>query len=103
MRDGIESAKLNMELKTILPEIDKILARVETYTSCIASLWNGIPDDEFLCEMHMKQADLLRLINKLNDIGMRAMAINNQDIYYICEDKKLEVRNVMEAVRNLYM
>lgn len=103
MRNGIESAKLNMELKTILPEIDKILARVETYTSCIASLWNGIPDDEFLCEMHMGQADLLRLINKLNDIGMRAMAINDQGIYYACEDKKLEVRNVMEVVRNLYM
>jgi hypothetical protein len=34
---------------------------------------------------------------------MRAMAINNQGIYYACEDKKLEVRNVMEVVRNLYM
>ncbi len=103
-KNAIESAKLEIELKTILPEIDKILIKVETYTSCISSLYdNERYKDDFIAEMQMKQADLLRLINKLNDIGMRAMAINDRSIVFQCEEKKLKVRDTMEFVRNLYM
>ena len=103
-KNSIESAKLEMELKNTLPEIDKILAKIETFTSCIASLYEHDECyDEFVYEMQMRQCDLLKLVNALNDIAMRAMAINNQRIYFACEDKKLEVRNIMELVRNLYM
>lgn len=51
----------------------------------------------------MKQADLLKLINKLNDIAMQAMAINEQDLVYRIEFVKADVKNMMERVRNLYM
>ena len=51
----------------------------------------------------MKQAMLLRFINRLNDIIMQAMVINEQSIVLRCEDIKCQVRDIMEAVRNLYM
>jgi hypothetical protein len=53
--------------------------------------------------MQMKQATLLRLIVKLNDIAMQAMVINDQALVFKIEDVKCQVRDVMETVRNLYM
>ena len=58
---------------------------------------------DFIADMQMKQAILLRLINKLNDIEMQAMAINDSNIVFKCESVKSEVRDTMEYVRNLYM
>ena len=60
-------------------------------------------DENFVSDMQNKQAVLLRLVNKLNDIAMKAMAMNERSIVYKCENAKLEVRNTMEVVRNLYM
>ena len=103
-RIAIEAIKLEMELEKILPEIDSMLIRIESYASCIASLYdNEEYEKEFVHEMQMKEADLLRLVNKLNDIAMRAMAINVKDIVFKCEDKKAKVVNIMETVRDLYM
>ena len=53
--------------------------------------------------MQMRQATLLRLVNRLNDIAMQAMAINEQGLVFEIEDVKRQVRNTMEIVRNLYM
>jgi hypothetical protein len=53
--------------------------------------------------MQMKQATLLRLVNRLNDIAMQAMAINEQELVFKIEDVKCQVRDTMETVRNLYM
>ncbi len=104
MRNAIESTKLEMELKVILPEINNMLVRIETYATCVAIICDTkVTEEEFVAEMQMKQADLLRLVNKLNDIAMRAMAINNRNILYKCELEKSKVVDVMETVRNLYM
>ena len=104
MRNAVESAKLEMELKVILPEINDMLIRIEAYATCVAIICDTkVTDEEFVAEMQMKQSDLLRLVNKVNDIAMKAMAENNHSLYFRCEDIKLEVRNTMEVVRNLYM
>ncbi len=104
MRNAVESAKLEMELKVILPEINDMLIRIEAYATCVAIICDTkVTDEEFVAEMQMKQSDLLRLVNKLNDIAMRAMAINDRNIVFTCETEKAKVVNVMETVRNLYM
>ena len=53
--------------------------------------------------MQERQAMLLRYVNNINDIAMKAMAINDKDIVFKCEEIKRKVVDVMESVRNLYM
>lgn len=92
------------EFKVVVPEIESMLIRIESYASCIASLYdNEKYEEDFVNEMQMKELDLLRLINKVNDIAMYAMAVNDKLIVLECEDVKAKVANVMEVVRSLYM
>ncbi len=98
-----------MKLDRIKPEIDNALINIETYASCIASLYevslyeNLNYEEDFIAEMHNKQAELLYIVNNINDIAMHAMAVNDKGIVMECEDIKAKVVNVMERVRNLYM
>ena len=64
---------------------------------------NKDKNEDFIADMQMRQATLLRLINRLNDIAMQAMAINEQGLVFEIEDVKRQVRDTMEIVRNLYM
>ena len=101
MRMAIESANLEIQLKPIEKSIDEILIRAQTYCNVLELIHKD--DPEFTGNMQEVQAHLLKLVNKLNDIAMHAMAINDQYIYYRCEDKKRLVRDTMETIRNLYM
>ena len=85
-------------------EVCDILTSIQAYITFIQIANESINKDEnFILDMQNKQAVLLRLVNKLNDIAMKAMAINESHVVYRCEDVKLKVRNTMEVVRNLYM
>lgn len=96
---------LEREFNDVNKEINAILVKTEGYITLIEHIYRNEDkkDEDFIAEMHMTQAVLLRLVNKLNDIAMKAMAENNRPVYYKCEDVKLRVRNTMEVVRNLYM
>lgn len=96
---------LEREFNDINNKVNAVLARTEGYITLIEYIYKDSDkkDEDFVAEMHMTQANLLRLVNKLNDIAMKAMAENNRPVYYKCEDAKLRVRNTMEIVRNLYM
>lgn len=96
---------LDKEFNDINKEINAILVRTEGYITLIEHIYRDLDkkDEDFVAEMHMTQANLLRLVNKVNDIAMKAMAENNRLVYYKCEDVKLRVRDTMEVVRNLYM
>lgn len=96
---------LEREFNDVNKEIDSILVKTQGYITLIEHIYKeeDKKDEDFIAEMHMTQAVLLRLVNKLNDIAMQAMAENNNLVYYKCEDVKLRVRDTMETVRNLYM
>jgi hypothetical protein len=96
---------LEREFNSVNKEIESILIRTQGYITLIEHVYRDIDkqNEDFVSEMQMTQSVLLRLVNKLNDIGMKAMAENNNAVYYKCEDVKLKVRNTMETVRNLYM
>jgi hypothetical protein len=96
---------LEREFNDINKEIESILIKTQAYMTLVEHVYRDIDkqNEDFVSEMQMTQSVLLRLVNKLNDIGMKAMAENNNAVYYKCEDVKLKVRNTMETVRNLYM
>ena len=96
---------LNKEFNDIDKEINAVLTKIEGYITLVQRIYKDSDkeNEDFVVEMHMTQANLLRLVNKLNDIAMKAMAENNRPVYYKCEDINLRVRNTMETVRKLYM
>ena len=100
----MKSVELERELRITSEEVSDVLCKIQAYTTCLELMYrNKEKDEDFIADMQMKQATLLRLINKLNDIAMQAMAINEQSIVFRCEDIKCQVRDTMETVRNLYM
>ena len=100
----MKSVELEIQFKTVSEEVDSILTKVQAYTTCLELIYDtNEKNKDFIADMQMKQATLLRLVNKLNDIEMQAMTINEQSIVFRCESVKSEVRDTMEYVRNLYM
>ena len=99
-----EYIELSNRLCAVENEVYDILASVQAYITFIQISSESINKDEkFILDMQNQQAVLLKLINKLNDIAMKAMAINESHVVYRCEDIKIKVRNTMETIRNLYM
>ena len=100
----MKSVELEREFRTASKEVDDVLCRIQAYTTCLELMYkNKEKNEDFIADMQMKQATLLRLVNRLNDIAMQAMAINEQGLVFRIEDVKCQVRDVMETVRNLYM
>ena len=100
----MKSVELERELRITSEEVNDTLIKISLYVGCIEKFYeNKDKNEDFIADMQMRQATLLRLVNRLNDIAMQAMAINEQSIVFRCEDVKRQVRDTMETVRNLYM
>ena len=100
----MKSVELERELRITSEEVNDTLIKISLYVGCIEKFYeNKEKNEDFIADMQMRQATLLRLVNRLNDIAMQAMAINEQSIVFRCEDVKRQVRDTMETVRNLYM
>lgn len=99
-----EYIELVDKLCVVEDEINDTLIKISLYVECIEKLYeNKEKNEDFIADMQMRQSTLLRFVNRLNDIAMQAMAINEQSIVFRCEDVKRQVRDTMETVRNLYM
>ena len=100
----MKSVELEREFRIVSEEVNDTLIKISLYVGCIEKFYeNKEKNEDFIADMQMRQATLLRLVNRLNDIAMQAMAINEQSIVFRCEDVKRQVRDTMETVRNLYM
>lgn len=100
----MKSVELEREFRTASEEVNDTLIKISLYVGCIEKFYeNEKKNDDFVADMQMRQATLLRLVNRLNDIAMQAMAINEQELVFKIEDVKRQVRDTMETVRNLYM
>ena len=100
----MKSVELEREFRIASEEVNDTLIKISLYVGCIEKFYeNKEKNEDFIADMQMRQATLLRLVNRLNDIAMQAMAINEQSIVFRCEDIKRQVRDTMETVRNLYM
>ena len=100
----MKSVELEREFRIASEEVNDILIKISLYVGCIEKFYeNKDKNEDFVADMQMRQATLLRLVNRLNDIAMQAMAINEQGLVFKIEDVKRQVRDTMETVRNLYM
>ncbi len=100
----MKSVELERDFRIAAEEVAEVLNKIQMYTGCLEQMYrNKEKNEDFIADMQMRQATLLRLVNHLNDIGMQAMAINEQSLVFRIEDVKRQVRDTMEVVRNLYM
>lgn len=100
----MKSVELEREFRIASEEVNDTLIKISLYVGCIEKFYeNKEKNDDFIADMQMRQVTLLRLITRLNDIAMQAMAINEQGLVFKIEDIKRQVRDTMETVRNLYM
>ncbi len=102
----MKSVELEKNFRTVSDEVFDILFKIQAYVSVLEVIYKDTEknkDQDFIADMQMKQATLLKLVNKLNDIAMQAMAINEQEVYFKCEEVKRQVADTMTVVRNLYM
>lgn len=100
----MKSVELEREFRIASEEVNDTLIKISLYVGCIEKFYeNKEKNDDFIADMQMRQVTLLRLITRLNDIAMQAMAINDQSLVFKIEDIKRQVRDTMETVRNLYM
>ena len=102
---SVNRIDLERSLNPIIKNVNVILNNAYAYMANfdISNKEEYKKDEVLVSEMHMEMAKLLSYVNKLNDIAMKAMAINDKDIYFKCEDNKARIVDVMEHLRNLYM
>ena len=82
-----ELSAVELSEKLANKEINAVLVKTQGYITLVEHIHRDEDkkDEDFVAEMHMTQANLLRLVNKVNDIAMKAMAENNRPVYYKCE------------------
>lgn len=102
----MKSVELEKAFRDVSEEVDKTLFRTQALVTTLEIIYKDKQkkeDKAFVSDMQMTQAKLLKLVNKLNDIAMQAMIINEQSLYFACEDVKCQIADTMTMVRNLYM
>lgn len=102
---SINKIDLERNLNPIIKNVNAILNKAHVYMANfdISNKEEYKKDEVLVSEMHMEMAKLLSYVNELNDIAMKAMIINDKDIYFRCENSKARIVDVMEHLRNLYM
>lgn len=105
MKNIMEAVELEMKVKELDKEITKRLLETDVKTVFIDIKYAGdkLRDMEMIKELEDVMAVLLKLVNKLKDIEMRAIKINDMTIYFKCENRIAKLINAMEYIRNKYM
>ena len=105
MKNIMEAVELEMKVKELDKEITKRLLETYVKTVFIDIKYAGdkLRDMEMIKELEDVMAVLLKLVNKLKDIEMRAIKINDMTIYFKCENRIAKLVNAMEYIRNKYM
>ena len=104
MNKRIENQINAIGLKMELEELEKNIVNAVAKLNVELSIFNLLYNDEKLKNVLIeKQSDLLKLINHVNDIENKAYAFNEHKMVYKCEELKIDVRDIMEIIRNKYM
>jgi len=104
IENQINAVGLKMEFDELKPQVEKVLKRIEIEIIMIDLQYEDkLRDFEMRNKLHEKQAELLKQLNHIDDIEQKAIAYNNLKLVLKCEALKIEVRNLMEHVRNKYM
>lgn len=96
----INGIGLKMELDNLEPEINVTLEVIELQVIILDDRFKG---KELMDKLQAKLGELLKLINKVNEIEEKAYAYNEHELVFRCEELKRKVVEVMEYIRGKYM
>lgn len=103
MYNLIKSAGLEYKLNKMDIDIETEIFMNERFIKFVDKKYEDkLRDIELITEVRRRMTNLLRLINKVNEIEERAIAINNHDLLWSCEMRKARMINQMEILRDKY-
>jgi hypothetical protein len=103
MYNIIKSAGLEYKLNKMDVDIEAEMFMNDAFIKFVDKKYeNKLRDMELITEVRRRMTNLLRLINKVNEIEERAIAINNHDLLWSCEMRKARMINQMEILRDKY-
>lgn len=99
----METVGLEYKLNNIDKEIKTTMLMNDVYIDYIDKKYEDkLRDLELVDEVRHRMTNLLVLINKVNEIEEKAIAINNHDLMWSCESRKAKMINQMEILRDKY-
>lgn len=101
----IEAVELEIAIKELDEVINKELLDVDIHLTFIDAKYAGdkLRDIEMVRDLEDRMTILYKLVMKLKDFEMKAIKIDNLEIYWKCEKRIAKLVEVMEHVRNEYM
>lgn len=99
----IKTAGLEYKLNNIDKEMEYTMRMNVEYMEYIDKKYEDkLRDLELVHEVRRRMTNLLVIINKVNEIEEKAIAINNHDLMWSCESRKAKMINQMEILRDKY-
>ena len=101
----MKSVELEMNIKDLDKDIDKAITEVDIQTTFIDAKYSGdkLRDIELINNIDKEMLKLTRLVNRLKDIEMEAIKIDDTTTYFKCENRIAKLINIMEVLRNKYL
>lgn len=101
----MKSVELEINIKDLDKEIDKAITEVDIQTIFVDAKYSGdkLRDMDLMTTIVEEMVKLTKLINRLKDIELEAIKINDNTIYFKCEDRIVKLINIMEALRSKYL
>lgn len=101
----IEAVELEIAIKELDEVINKELLDVDIHLTFIDAKYAGdkLRDLEMVRDLEDRMTILYKLVMKLKDIEMKAIKIDNLEIYWKCEKRIAKLIEAMEYIRNEYM
>lgn len=99
----IETTGLEYKLHKLDVDIEVELFLNNAYMEYIDKKYEDkLRDLEMVAEVRRRMTNLLKLIDKVNNIEQQAIKINNHDLMWNCEGRKARMINQMELLRDKY-
>lgn len=99
----IKTAGLEYKLNDIDKEMEYTMLMNDVYMEYIDKKYEDkLRDLELVHEVRRRMTNLLVIINKVNEIEEKAIAMNNHDLMWSCESRKAKMINQMEILRDKY-
>ena len=105
MKNIMKSVELEMNLNKLDNEIKEYKTKVDIQLAVIDINYKGdrLRDMDLIKELSVTMDNLLIQANKIKDIELQAIKINDYELYWKCEQKIAKVIETMEYIRTTYM
>lgn len=101
----MKAVELEMNIKDLDKEIDKAITEVDIQTIFVDAKYSGdkLRDMNLMTIITEEMVKLTKLITRLKDIETEAIKINDNTIYFKCENRIAKLINIMEVLKNKYL